>query len=85
MMRAVIVIGIIVLYFFLFGYGFKRYPDPQNAKLALQLGAVFGFWSAVAWGVSVIGSPGWSSWFNVFAAALAALAVGYATPTGIFG
>jgi hypothetical protein len=84
-MRAIVVIGITTVYFVLFAYGFMKFPDPQNLKLAPQLSATFGFWSVVAWGVSVVGSPRWSNWFNFFAAALAALALGYATPLGTFG
>jgi hypothetical protein len=83
-MRTTVVIGITALYFMLFVYGFMRFPDPQNMKLAPQLSATFGFWSAVAWGVSVVGSPAWNNWFNFFAAALAALALGYATQVNIF-
>ena len=84
-MRAFIVLVITVVFLGLFVCGFKRYPDPRNVDLAQQLGATFGFWSAVAWGVSVVGTPAWTNWFNFFAAALAVLALGYATPLGTFG
>jgi len=60
--------------------------SQQNRNAAYSLG--FGFLSALAWGLSVVGaliwtrlgpfsSVYWNAWFNFFAAAFAALAVGY--------
>jgi hypothetical protein len=70
------------------GCYFYSHSNPSGF-LALAAGVA----SALAWGLSVVGaliwghfgilsSIYWNSWFNLFAAAFAALAVGY-TPPGL--
>jgi hypothetical protein len=65
---------------------------PHQGNLRAQIVAiVFGFFSAMAWGLSVLGShigarltvvsdARWNSIMNFFAAAFAALAVGFGYP-----
>jgi hypothetical protein len=62
-------------------YFSQRYKSPDYAQLT-------GILSALTWGLSVVGGLKWShsvfsslywiSWFNLFAAAFAAAAVGFA-------
>jgi hypothetical protein len=73
---------------FLVGYSTLR---PRAEYPAQTLALFWAFMSALAWGLSVVGSlfwwslglissMRWNSWFNFFAAGFAALAVGYSTP-----
>lgn len=74
-----------------FGAGLNMFtPHPNNAE-AQHAAIFFGFASALSWGHSVVGAlmgatgtamdrPIWNSWFNFFAAAFAALAVGLTAP-----
>lgn len=64
----------------LFWWGLGKHPLLPDANLYAQLGLICGFFSALTWGLSVLGSYMWNSWFNFFAAALAALSLGYVTP-----
>jgi hypothetical protein len=74
-------IGILVAFF----TGLYKYPRPADAELVQLLGLNFGFWSAFAWGLSIIGGLSWSRWFNFFAAAFAAQSLGYLTSLDIHG
>ncbi len=73
---------------FVVGYSTLR---PRAEYPAQTLALLWAFMSALAWGLSVVGSlfwwslglvsgMRWKSWFNLFAAGFAALAVGYSTP-----
>jgi len=77
-------IVIVVLVVGVIGWAFWYSHNHQSAAYALAAG----FASALAWGLSVVGaliwtrlgvlsSVRWNSWWNLFAAAFAALAVGY--------
>jgi hypothetical protein len=66
-----------------FLFGLYKYPSPRDTQLVDLLGLVYGFWSALSWGLSVISNPFWSGWFNFFAASFAALSLGYLSPLGI--
>jgi hypothetical protein len=68
---------VFILIVICFASGLAKIPDPAQANV---LGLTIGFSSAFCWGISVIGSPMWNSWFNLFAAAFAALSLGYLAP-----
>jgi hypothetical protein len=68
---------------------YSSYTSPVGHSVAQVAATGYGFLSALAWGLSVMGgliwtrlgfisSPVWNSWFNFIAAVLAAIAVGYA-------
>ncbi len=74
-----------------FYYGFASSIPHLTTPLAQERAMEFGFISALCWGWSVVGAliggpvavlsrPQWNSWMNLFAAAFAAIAVGYAAP-----
>ncbi len=70
------VAAVVALVGFLMGFAQVPTPDlgPRNALMV-------GLGSATAWAMaSACSSPAWNNWFNMFAAAFAALAVGYGTP-----
>ena len=67
-----------------FALGYAKLGTPTK-ELADQVSVLWGVGSACLWGVSVIGNPLWSSFFNYFAAAFAALALGYNTAPHLFG
>lgn len=86
MLRSIGVFAFVTV-FFVGAFNFSRNSDLSHAQ-ASEVALTFGFLSALAWGQSVSGlllwrnlglldRPEWNGWFNFFAAALAALALGY--------
>jgi hypothetical protein len=80
-----VIVTAIGLFFF---YGVESALPHRDNPFAQRDAVIFGFFSALAWGLSIIGShvgarltfisdARWNSIFNFFAAGLAATAVGY--------
>jgi hypothetical protein len=55
---------------------FGKAFDAENAT---RDGLIFGFASALAWGLSVVGGWRWNSFFNFSAGLVAAISLGYLT------
>jgi hypothetical protein len=72
-----ILASLIVLFFSVFFLGaFGKAVDAENA---VRDGLIIGFFSALAWGLSVLGAAGWNGFFNFFAGLFAAISLGYLT------
>ena|ERR1700730_2223855 len=72
-----LLVVLIVLFFSVAFLG--AFGKPFDAEHASRDGLIIGFMSALAWGLSVLGTTGWNGFFNFFAGLLAAVSLAYLT------
>jgi hypothetical protein len=84
LLRVILLLLAVVGIYGAFVIGFQKLPDPTKLDLIGYFTLLFGFWSALLWGVSVIGEGYWNSFFNFFAAGAGAIALGYSAQQAPF-